>query len=239
MALCWSLDKIGPITRSVEDAALVFDAIRGPDGLDPSVVDAPFDWAGAPDWKTLRVGYDKEAFEEKRDERNFDDEALSRLRGMGVTLIPIELPKLPSSDMLILLEVEAAAAFDELTRSNQDEQLKRQVAAAWPNVFRAARLIPAVEYIQANRARTLLMRDFDRAIAGVDLYVAPTFGGSSLRATNLTGHPTVVLPNGFRADGTPVSLTFIGRLYGEAALLSLSRAYQEETGWHRRRPSLG
>ncbi len=239
MALCWSLDKIGPIARCVEDLALVFDAIRGPDGADPSVIEAPFDWKAAPDWRTLRVGYDRAAFERARDEKSFDDDALAALRGMSVDLVPVTLPDMPVGDMLILLEVEAAAAFDELTRSNQDSQLTRQVAQAWPNVFRAARLVPAVEYVQANRLRTMLMRRFDDALAGVDLYVTPSFGGTTLRATNLTGHPTVVMPNGFRADGTPVSISFTGRLFGEAALLSMARAYQEETGWHRRRPNLG
>ncbi len=239
MALCWSLDKIGPITRSVEDAALVFEAIQGPDGLDPTVIDSPFSWEGAPDWRTLRVGYDRSAFESDRDGRNFDDAALAALRSMGVNLVPVNLPDLPASDMLIILEAEAAAAFDDLTRSNQDDQLKRQVAAAWPNVFRAARLFPAVDYIQANRLRTLLMRQFDSALKNIDLYVSPTYAGRSLVATNLTGHPTVVVPNGFRDDGTPVSLTFIGRLFGEEALLSFSRAYQESTAWHRRRPNLG
>lgn len=239
MALCWSLDKIGPIGRSVEDCALVFDAIRGPDGLDPTVIDSPFSWDGAPDWKTLRVGYDRSAFESDRQEKSFDDATLVALRSMGVNLVPVSLPDLPVSDMLVILDAEAAAAFDDLTRSNQDDQLKRQVAAAWPNVFRAARFIPAVEYIQANRLRALLMRRFDDALEDIDVYVSPTYAGSSLRATNLTGHPTVVLPNGFRDDGTPVSTTFIGRLFGEEALLALSKAYQETTGWHRRRPNLG
>jgi Asp-tRNA(Asn)/Glu-tRNA(Gln) amidotransferase A subunit family amidase len=241
MALSWSMDKIGALARGVEDCALILDAIRGADGLDPSAVDAPFDWRGAPDWRTLRVGYDQEAFESERDEKNFDDAALTALRTtLGLKLVPVKLPTdLPVGDMLIVLEAEAAAAFDELTRSNQDDQLKRQVASAWPNVFRAARLIPAVEYIQANRLRTILMRRFDEALADVDVYVTPTYSGITLRATNLTGHPSVVLPNGFRADGTPVSITFTGRLYGEAALLSLARAYQVETGWHSRRPNLG
>ncbi|TPW14554.1 MAG: Amidase, partial [bacterium] len=239
MALSWSMDKIGPIARSVGDLALVFDAIHGADGRDASVHDAPFNAdidAQVPDWTRLRIGYDKGAFDEARDEKGFDDEVLATMRRLGVNLVPMTFPDLPVNDTLLLLECEAAAAFDELTRTNQDEQLKRQTAQAWPNIFRTARLIPAVEYIQANRIRTLLIRQFDRSMADVDVYLSPTFGGISLRATNLTGHPCVVLPSGFRADGTPASVTFIGRLFGEEALLAVSRAYQEATGWHRRRP---
>jgi Asp-tRNA(Asn)/Glu-tRNA(Gln) amidotransferase A subunit family amidase len=236
MALSWSMDKIGPIARSVEDCALVFDAIHGADGLDAAAHDAPFDWSAAPDPARVRIGYDRSAFAQDRPEKEFDDAVLETLRRLGYALEPIELPDLAVTDMLLLLECEAAAAFDELTRSNQDEQLARQVAAAWPNVFRTARLIPAVEYIQANRIRTLLMQRFDRALAAVDVWVAPTYAGVSLRATNLTGHPCVVQPTGFRADGTPTSITFMGRLFGEEALLSVARAYEQATRWLSRRP---
>lgn len=240
MALSWSMDKIGPITRSVTDCAIVFDAIHGADGQDASMHDAPFTAdldAHIPDWTRLRIGYDKAAFDEIRDEKDFDDNVLAVMRRLGVNLVPMKFPELPVNDLLLLLECEAAAAFDELTRTNQDEQLQRQTAQAWPNIFRTARLIPAVEYIQANRIRTLLMQQFDRTMADIDVYLSPTYGGMSLRATNLTGHPCVVLPTGFRADGTPTSLTFMGRLFGEEALLSVSRAYQDATDWHRRRPA--
>jgi Asp-tRNA(Asn)/Glu-tRNA(Gln) amidotransferase A subunit family amidase len=239
MALSWSMDKIGPIARSVNDLALVFAALHGADGVDSAVHDAPFDAdldRAVPDWKRLRIGYDPASFDGPNDDKALNDAVLDTMRRQGVQLVPVALPDLPASDTLLLLECEAAAAFDELTRTNQDEQLKRQTANAWPNIFRAARLIPAVEYIQANRVRTLLMRGMDRTMANVDVYLSTTYGGLSLRATNLTGHPSVVLPNGFRADGTPASITFIGRLFGEEALLSVARAYQEATEWHRRRP---
>jgi len=239
MALSWSMDKIGPIARNVADTALVFAAIHGADGVDNTVHDAPFDpdlGRAVPDWTRLRIGYDKAAFDATRDEKSFDDAVLETMRRLGANLLPVTLPDLPVSDVLLLLECEAAAAFDELTRTNQDEQLKRQTAQAWPNIFRAARLIPAVDYIQANRIRTLLMRQMDRMMANVDVYLSPSFGGGSLRATNLTGHPTVVLPNGFREDGTPTSTTFIGRLFGEEAVLAVAKAYQDATEWHRRRP---
>jgi len=238
MALAWSMDKAGPICRAVEDCALVLDAIRGADGKDPAALDAPFNWDAGADPRALRVGYDKAAFEEKSDDAEFNQTGLRTLREMGIDPKPITLPDLPVSDMLFILEAEAAAAFDDLTRTNRDELLVRQVEDAWPNVFRAARFIPAVEYIQANRIRTLLMQRFGAMMADVDVYVHPTFGGNTLLATNLTGNPSLVLPNGFREDGTPVSFCFTGRLFGEAELCLLAKAYQDRTGYHLKHPML-
>jgi Asp-tRNA(Asn)/Glu-tRNA(Gln) amidotransferase A subunit family amidase len=147
---------------------------------------------------------------------------------------------IPSGALASILTAEAAAAFDDLTRSGKDATLVRQIEDAWPNVFRQGQTIPAVEYIRANRFRTLLMRQIEGALADVDVWVVPSFGGDVLLTTNLTGHPAVVLPNGFRStDGTPTSLTFHGRLHGEAAVLAVAGAYQEETGFHRKRPPLG
>jgi Asp-tRNA(Asn)/Glu-tRNA(Gln) amidotransferase A subunit family amidase len=140
--------------------------------------------------------------------------------------------------MSFILNAEAAAAFDELTRSGRDDLMVRQIRNAWPNAFRQSRLVPAVEYIQANRVRTLAIEEMARIMAELDVYVAPSFGGSNLLLTNLTGHPCVVLPNGFREDGTPTSITFTGRLFGEAETLALARAYQESTDFHRKRPTL-
>jgi len=139
----------------------------------------------------------------------------------------------------MILAAEAAAAFDELTRSGRDDLMVRQVADAWPNVFRQGQLIPAVEYLRANRIRTLVMREMEENLAGVDAYLCPSFGGDNLLLTNLTGHPSVVLPNGFRtSDGTPTSITFMGKLYGETDLLALARAYQGATDFHLKRPPL-
>ena len=162
------------------------------------------------------------------------------LRGLGIKLIPIKLPDAyPIGPLSIILTAEAATSFDELTRSGRDDLLVRQIANAWPNVFRQGQLIPAVEYLRANRIRTLLMREMDRLMSQVEVYVAPTFGGDNLLLTNLTGHPAVVLPHGFRAeDGTPTSVTFTGRLYGETELLALAHAYQQATDFHLRRPVL-
>jgi len=236
MALSWSMDKIGPICRSIDDAALVLDAIRGAAGDDACAVDAPFAWDPERDASTLRVGYDKAAFERDSPDKSQDQAALRDLRAMGYKLEPVTLPDLPAGDMLIILEAEAAAAFDDLTRSNRDDEMVRQVEDAWPNVFRAARLIPAVEYIQANRARRLLMERFDAALAGVDVFVHPVFTSRALVMANLTGHPAVAVPSGFRGDGTPTSISFTGRLYGEEKLCLVAHAYQRWSRFHLRHP---
>jgi Asp-tRNA(Asn)/Glu-tRNA(Gln) amidotransferase A subunit family amidase len=148
----------------------------------------------------------------------------------------MELPDLPVSALSFILSAEAGAAFDELTRSGRDDEMVRQIENAWPNSFRQSRTIPAVEYIQANRARTLVMREMERILDGLDCWVTPSFGGSNLLLTNLTGHPSVVVPNGFSSNGAPTSITFNGRLFGESQILALARAYQEVTGFHRRHP---
>ena len=247
MALAWSMDKIGALCRSVEDCAAVFDAIHGADGKDETAVDRPFAWNPDFDVKKLRVGYVKALFDAKpekdREEAHAHDVAvLDALRRLDIALQPIDLPDLPGQAiqaLRIILTAEGAAAFDELTRSGRDDLMVRhQEENAWPNVFRQGRTIPAVEYLQANRVRTLLQREMAKRMATVDAYVAPSFGGDNLLITNLTGHPAVVLPNGFRKDGTPTSITFTGRLYGEAELLALARVYQESTGFHLQHPKL-
>ncbi len=140
--------------------------------------------------------------------------------------------------MSFVLSAEASAAFDELTRSHRDDLMVRQVRNAWPNVFRQARLIPAVEYLQANRVRMLAMQAMAELMSNVDVYVAPSFGGNNLLLTNLTGHPCVVLPNGFREDGTPTSVTFLGKLYGDAEVLAVAKRYQDASDFHTRHPTL-
>jgi Asp-tRNA(Asn)/Glu-tRNA(Gln) amidotransferase A subunit family amidase len=234
MALSWSMDKIGPICRTVEDCAIVFDAIRGADGRDASVIDAPFAYDGRAEIAGMRVGYVAAAFDEEYENSDFDRATLETLEALGAVLVPVTLPELPVDALPLILTVEAAAAFDELTRSGRDDLLVRQIKNAWPNVLRGARLVPAVEYVQANRIRALLIE----AMAGldVDVYVCPTFGGNNLLLTNLTGHPCVVLPNGFTEEGTPVSVTFMGRLFAEGRLLEVAGAYQRATAFHTRHP---
>jgi Asp-tRNA(Asn)/Glu-tRNA(Gln) amidotransferase A subunit family amidase len=235
MALSWSMDKIGPICRSVDDCAIVFDVIRGADGVDLAAVDADFEYAPTPRLEGMRVGYVKALFEEDYPNRERDDAVLDQLRTLGAELVPIELPKLPVLPLSTILTAEAAAAFDDLTRSNRDDLMVRQIKNAWPNALRGARFIPAVEYIQANRVRSLLMDEMEKL--PVDVYLTPTYGGDNLLLTNLTGQPCVVLPNGFTEKGTPTSITFMGRLFGEGALLAVANAYQDATDFDEKHPA--
>jgi Asp-tRNA(Asn)/Glu-tRNA(Gln) amidotransferase A subunit family amidase len=236
MALSWSMDKIGPICRTVEDCGIVLDVIKGPDGIDPAVVDAPFTYSTKTKLSDLKIGYVKALFDEDYPNKANDAATLEKLRSLGATLIPIELPKIPSAPLAAILTAESAAAFDDLTRSNHDDEMKRQVRNAWPNTFRAARFIPAVEYIQANRARTLLMREM--AKLPVDVYLTPAFGGDNLLYTNLTGNPCVVLPNGFNDKGSPTSITFMGKLFEEGKVMTVAKAYQDATDFHLKHPPM-
>lgn len=255
MALSWTMDKIGPICRRVEDCAWVLAAIQGPDGLDPNALAVPNSrWPGR-NPKEIRVGYVAKLFDEDRTE-GIEDEAektaarewethdravLEVLRGLGWELVPVALPEdVPIGPLGLILTAEATTAFDELTRSGRDEELTRQERFAWPNVFRQGQLIPAVEYIRASRIRTLLRHAMERVFETVDVFVVPSYGGNHLLATNLTGHPSLCVPNGFRSgDGTPTSITFTGRLLGESDLLTVGKAYQEATTFHLERPPVG
>jgi Asp-tRNA(Asn)/Glu-tRNA(Gln) amidotransferase A subunit family amidase len=234
MALSWTMDKIGPICRTVDDCALVFEAIIGPDGKDQTLVDRPFHYAPTIDFASVKIGYLKERFQEEYPGRAADSTSLDVLRSLGAELIPITLPEYPVDALAFILSAEAAAAFDDLTRSGGDDLMVRQIKNAWPNVFRSARFIPAVEYIQANRIRYLIIQEMEQL--EVDLYIAPTFGGDNLLLTNLTGHPCVVLPNGFDEQGSPLSITFTGRLYGEGTLLAAANTYQTATRFHTLHP---
>ena len=236
MALSWSMDKIGPICRTAEDCAIVFDAIRGADPADATTVDRPFGYDATIDLASLRIGLLDDVVESEYPFKENDLAALDVLRGLGASFVTVSLPDLPVDAISFVLSAEAAAAFDELTRSNRDDLMTRQVKNAWPNVFRAARLIPAVEYIQANRLRLLLVQAMGRLFDEVDLYVAPSFEGDNLLLTNLTGHPCVVLPTGFDAGGHPTSITIVGGLYDEGLILALAAAYQEATGWDETHP---
>lgn len=292
MALSWTMDKLGPICRAVEDCAIVLTAIYGPDGQDLATRNAAFNWNAELDWKSLRVGYIASEFEpdkppapaekqaepataeekkkrEKQEreraafrarrayDRKYDLAALDQLRSMEVRLIPIKLPELPYGAMTALLTAEAAAAFDELTITGRDKLLTEQGVEDWPNDFRISRFYPAVEYVQANRARSLAIRQISELFQQVDVIVAST-NSEQLVATNLTGHPAVIVPNGLRgADapmppkidtgdddqiggpGTPVSITFLGGHYEDAKLCAFARAYQEATGFHKLHPKLG
>lgn len=235
MALSWSMDKLGPMTRSVEGAAIVFEIIRGSDNLDRTVRDIPFIYPSKRGVRNLRIGYVASAFADSLVSKN-DKASLEALKDIGLNLIPIELPEFPTGALSFVLQAEAAAAFDELTRSNNDDEMVRQVQNAWPNVFREARFIPAVEYINANRARTLLNQKMSELMNSIDVYIIPSFFEDNLLRTNLTGQPCVVLPNGFNEKGRPTSISFIGGLYGDGKVLAVAKAYQEATSWHKNYP---
>jgi Asp-tRNA(Asn)/Glu-tRNA(Gln) amidotransferase A subunit family amidase len=234
MALVWSMDKIGPMTRSAEDAAIVFSVLHGADSKDPTTKDFPFNYDSRTDISSLKIGYLPAAFDRDYAFKKNDSLIIELLKAEGIELIPITLPALP--DLRLILNVESAAAFDELTTSNRDDLLVRQIKNAWPNVFRQARLVPAVEYVQANRRRSILIEQMQEVFEEVDVYLHPTWGGSSLTITNYTGHPSICFPNGF-VDGLPSSISITGRLYDEASILHLAKFIQDRTDWHQQHPS--
>jgi Asp-tRNA(Asn)/Glu-tRNA(Gln) amidotransferase A subunit family amidase len=238
MGLSWTMDKIGPMCRAVEDCALVLDAIYGPDGRDITVGDVPFNWNPDRPLSQMRIGYVKEEFEGGNDEQKaMYKEALDALRGAGAKLEPIELPKFSTQSLRIILNAEAAAAFDDITRDGRVNQLSGQAPNDWPNSFRTSRFIPAVEYIRAQRARTLLMREVDKLMSSWDVFVSPAPGSASLLITNLTGHPAVVAPCGF-INNLPRAIMFTGGLYDEAAPLRVALAFERATKWHTMHPKL-
>jgi Asp-tRNA(Asn)/Glu-tRNA(Gln) amidotransferase A subunit family amidase len=288
MALSWSMDKIGPITRSVEDCALVLNAIYGPDGRDQSVQPAPFHADLTTDIHTLRIGYIESAFKAptlhplsddetkalsaaeraRREQQNrfnfehnaydakFNTRALETLRDMGLHLTPVELPDFNFTMLRNILTAEGAAAFEELTLSGRDALLAGQKPGDWPNEFRAAHLLSAVDYIQAERARAVALNAMHQLFANFDVIVTPS-SGIQLTATNLCGQPAVIVPNGLRGPdappfvrngeddwpnyggpGTPVSLTFLAPLYQDAKAVALAHAYQQKTGFQLLHPKL-
>ena len=241
MALSWSMDKIGPICRGAADCALVFNEIYGPDGKDFTLVDRPFKWDPGLDIKTLRIGYVKDLFEIDEKEypnKKHDQKVLETMRSLGVNLIPLKLPDFPVNSLLCILGAEAGAAFDEFTRTGKGDLMVQQVRRIWPPEFRQARLIPAVEYIQANRIRTVLIQQMAEILKDIDVYIVPSHGGNHLLLTNLTGHPAVVVPNGFNEKGSPVSITFMGNLFKEAEALVVAKAFQDATDFHKKHPEL-
>jgi Asp-tRNA(Asn)/Glu-tRNA(Gln) amidotransferase A subunit family amidase len=263
MALSWTMDKIGPMCRSVEDCALVFNAIYGPDGRDDSVIDAPFEWNPDVPLSKLRIGYVKTEFEPQPadgrgagrggaggrgrggltpEQQRAQEEARLKImnrvlevyRKAGAAIQPIDVPGLDITAALnFILSVEAAAAFDDLTRS---KEISDPSLNTWPNTFRTSRYVPAVEYIRAQRVRAVVMREMDELMSHYDAFISPT-GSRSLSLTNLTGHPAIALRAGF-LDDSPVDFMITGRLYDEATLLRVALAHEQGTKWHERVPSL-
>jgi Asp-tRNA(Asn)/Glu-tRNA(Gln) amidotransferase A subunit family amidase len=242
MTLRWTLDKVGPITRSVRDAGLVLEALHGPDGHDETAADVPFRWDGTRDVKTLRVGYVEKEFAGAGDDarqaasRPLYDAALEVYRKLGATLVPLALPDLPAAAIYAVLNAEAGAMFDELTRGGGINQLTDKGPNSRANQLRASRFIPAVEYIRAQRVRTLLMHRVNALFADVDVFLAPS-SSDSVTMTNLTGHPAIVLPAGF-VEQLPIGLMLTGKLWDEATLLRAAAAYESATDWHKAHPNI-
>ena len=240
MVLCWSLDKAGPICRSAEDAAIVYAFIHGTDGNDPSAIYHTFNYTGKVDWKTIRVGYAENYFK-RLDSTAAERKVLDVYRSLGANIKAVNFPDsamYPVNFISIILAAESAAAFDELTRTNRDDLIERQDRDFWPNTFRAARTIPAVEYINANRYRSQLCQKMNDFMKNYDVLIVPSFAGRQLSMTNLTGHPVVVMPIGFNANGTPLSITLIGNLYDEATILAAAKAFQDKTDHNKKHPPL-
>lgn len=250
MGLSWTMDKIGPICRGVEDCAAALSAIYGPDGKDITVGDAPFNWNPDTNISTLRIGYLKNEFEgtgftpanqqqrqQAEQRRAVYKTALEALERAGAKLTPIELPKLPAASLRFILTAEAAAAFDDITRDGRVNQLSGQSPGDWPNTFRTSRFIPAVEYLRAQRIRTLLMMEMEKLMSQWDVFVSPAPGSASLLVSNLTGHPAVCVPCGF-VNELPAAIMFTGGVYDEVSPLRVALAFERATKWHTMHPKM-
>lgn len=237
MVLCWSLDKIGPICRSAEDAAIVFYYIKGTDGKDFSAVDHAFNYQPKPDIKKLRIAYAENYF--KKNNNEGVQKVVEVFRSLGANVEAVDFPDstlYPVDLLSIILNAESAAAFDELTRTKRDTLIERQDKDFWPNSFRVSRTIPAVEYINANRYRSVLCRNMIAFMKDYDVLIVPTFAGRQLAITNLTGNPALCMPVGFTKTGTPFSITLIGNLYDEASILEAAKAFQDATNFNKLHP---
>ncbi len=239
MVLCWSLDKPGPICRSAEDDAIVYYYLKGTDGKDAGAVDHAFNYNPKKNIKSLRIAY-AENFFNRLSKDALEWKVLDVYTAMGVELKPVVFPDstvYPFNIISIVLNAESAAAFDELTRTDRDSLIERQDKAFWPNTFRSARFIPAVEYINANRYRSELSKHIQDFMKNYDVVILPTFSGRQLSITNLTGNPAVCMPIGFTKSGNPASITLIGKLYDEASILEAAKAYQDKTNHNKQHPA--
>jgi Asp-tRNA(Asn)/Glu-tRNA(Gln) amidotransferase A subunit family amidase len=248
MTLRWTLDKVGPLARTVEDCALVLNAIYGPDGRDETVADLPFVWSPGSDLKGLRIGYVKQEFENPSENASADERArwpsrrpvlestLDVFQSAGAALEPVTLPDLPAQSLYSILNAEAGAMFDDLVRSGRVRELAGKAATHRANQLRAARYIPAVEYIRAQRVRTVLLQQVNALFTRIDAFVAPS-SSASVTMSNLTGHPAIVLKSGF-IDGMPEAVMVTGRLFDEATILRIAHAYERRTPWSQQHPSL-
>jgi len=227
MALCWSLDKIGPICRTVEDCALVLDAINGYDAGDASSIHAPFEFDAGRSVVGMRVGFDPRWYQGRR-VSEIDRAAFESLQKRGVTMVEIELPDLPYGALMTILIAEAATAFEEITLNNTDDTMQWQEPEAWPNTFRQARFIPAIELVQADRFRRHVMHAFHDIWEEhrLSAMFGPSYAGPMLLVTNNTGHPSMTIRAGFNENGTPHGVTFWGRLFDEGTICNLAMALE-------------
>ena len=246
MTLSWTMDKLGPMCRSAECCALVFETVHGAEASDPTSVTTAFSWPSKRNVQDLRIGYLATNFDGDYANKEADQAVLQNLRRAGLDLRAVELPETETSPILFMLSVEASAAFEDLTLSGRADELVSQGAGAWPNSFRAHRFIPAVDYVNASRARTLLMKEMKELFDSVDVILTPTFAGNTLGITNLTGHPSITLPNAFRkldetpnpARRQPDSMTIIGQLYQDESVIALADFIQSRTDHHKQRPPI-
>ena len=243
MALSYSLDKVGPICRSAADAAIVFNYIHGTDGKDGSAVNMPFNYTPNKDIKKLKIGYAKNYFDKIKDTSRNEFKVLEEFKKLGVQLMPVNFPDSGVYNfniMDVVIGVECAAQFDEMTRMNIDDALTRQTKNDWPNSFRTARFVPAVEYINAQRHRYTLMQKVNEVMQQYDVIICPSRGdGNQSAITNLTGNPVVCVPTGFdKRLNLPTGISFVGNLYDEATILSIAQAYQKATNWDETHPTL-
>ena len=260
MALCWSLDKVGPICRSVEDCALVLAAINGGDPADRSSIDAPFNFDARADIAGMRLGWLPAAFEDE-DATEVDRAALDAARRLGIELVELRLPDLPYASLMGVLYAEAAAAFEELTLTDRDDELSWQAEGAWPNAFRKARFLSAVDHVQLDRLRYRVMETLDTLFGQVDALIGPFMTGPMLVASNFTGHPCLHLRAGFveaatrsepslahgklvlgkAAGGTrfkvPQGISLWAGLFDEGRLCNLGMALEAELAVAQRRPT--
>ena len=237
MTLAWTSDKIGPICRSAEDAAIVFNYIHGADKIDASSIAAAFNYTGKIDIGKLKIAYVKN-YIDSLPENSTEKQTLAVLKKMGAKITAFDFPDDLHGDEILslIIGVESAAAFDPLTRSSKDDEMVQQNKDRWPNTFRSARFVPAVEYITACRLRYQIMQKMDPILNQFDIIIAPPETGDQLAITNLTGNPSITIPNGFLQNGMPASISFIGKHFNEATLLAFTKAYQLQTGFHLKHP---
>ena len=257
MTLCWSLDKLGPMTRSVEDAALVLHAISGPDAGDLSSVPGKLDFDASASIKNLRVGYFPKWMKENP-ATDVDRAALQTVQKLGIETVEVSLPDWPYNSLQLILFAEGAAAFEDLVLTHGVDQLKAQVPDAWPNLFRQARFLSAVDFVQADRLRRKVAEEMARLFDQVDLLLVPSLRDEMLTISNFTGQPSLTLRAGFvqvseaRSDWAPDpknplpkfnpprrvphGVTLIGRLFEEGTLCTAGMALERTFGVVDERP---